>query len=369
MVEPGSEASRKICCLLHDLGPGGATWQSIRLLAGHVERGGGATIFAQPGSLAEVAESAGIDVSLVRWGEAGDQGRIWRSVDEHDVAIVQWELGPVEVFARTLEECGRAALAVHGSPQGITRGFAPPAPMKLRRAVVRAATDPRAVILVCGADHRRKVAAAYGVPVEALRVLPTSVPLGEWGFGPKVGEPREMLAMTRLAPEKMPIVRLAVELLRQRLARGGNCLLTVAGDGPRRAEAIELCERRLPPGSWRIEDAPADPIARLADSDLVVAQGATTLEAAALGRPVVVARSLGAYEASGAVLTPENYDKAARDPFGDPRVSEDHGALWDEVLALDNASLVSLRRMVEEHNSPAVALQAFDDALAAAAPT
>ena len=285
---------------------------------------------------------------------------------EHDVAIVQWELGPAEVFARTLEECGRAALAMHGSPQGITRGFAPPAPMKLRRAVERATTDPRAIALVCGAGHRRKVAAAYGVPAEALRVLPPSVPLGELSFGPSVGTPREMLAMARLAPEKMPIVRLAVELLRERLARGGECRLTVAGDGPRRAEAVELCERRLPPGSWRIEDAPADPIARLADSDLVVAQGVTTLEAAALGRRVVVARSLGAHEASGAVLTPENYDEAARDPFGDPRVSEDVGALWVEALAVDEAAVTKLRQQVEAHNRPEVALGALDGALATA---
>ncbi len=175
--------------------------------------------------------------------------------------------------------------------------------------------------------------------------------------------------MTRLAPEKMSIVRLAVELLRARLSSGHECRLVLAGDGPRRAEAAELCERRLPRGSWRIEGAPAEPLARLAEAELVVAQGATTLEAAALGRPVVVARSFGARGASGAVLSPENYDEAARDPFGNPQVTEDAGALWDDVLDLDNASLASLRRLVEEHNSPAVSLQAFDNALAATVPT
>jgi hypothetical protein len=194
--------------------------------------------------------------------------------------------------------------------------------------------------------------------------MPSSVPLDELSFGPAVGEPRKMLAMTRLAPEKMPIVRLAVELLHERLASGGKCQLAVTGDGPRRAEAVELCERRLPRGSWRIESAPADPIARLAESDLVVAQGTTTLEAAALGRRVVVARSLGAREASGTVLTPENYDEAARDPFGDPRVSEDVSALWDEALALDDAALTALRQLVEKHNSPEAASRALDDTLA-----
>ena len=368
MGEPGSEAFRKICCLLHDLGPGGATWQSVRLLAGHVKRGGGATIFAQPGSLAEIAERAGIEVVAVSWGEDGRSDSIWRHVAEHDVAIVQWELGLVDVFARVLNECGRVGLAVHGAPQTANRRLAPPGPMKLRRAVEGAVAEPRAAVVVCGTAHRRKVANAYGVPADAMQIVPTSAPLDELNFRPAGREPREVLAMTRLAPEKMSIVRLAVELARERLTGGDQCRLVVAGDGPRRAEAAELCERRLPRGSWRIEGAPAEPLARLAEAELVVAQGATTLEAAALGRPVVVARSLGAHGASGAVLSPENYDEAARDPFGNPQVTEDAGALWDDVLDLDNASFVSLRCKVEEHNSPAVSLQALDEAVAAAAP-
>jgi hypothetical protein len=363
MAEPRVEAGHKICCLLHSLGPGGATWQSIRLLADHVERGGGATIFSQPGSLVEVAQGAGIEVCPVTWAEDGGVGGIWSTLGEYDLAIVQWELGPVELFARVLEECGRAALAMHSSPQGVSRSFAPPAPMKLGRAVELAVTDPRAVTLVCGAAHRRKVAAAYGVPAQALRVLPPSVPLAELSFAPTVGKPKEMLAMTRLAPEKMSIIRLAVELLRGRLAGGNACRLTIAGDGPRRAEAIELCELSLPPGSWRIEGAPADPITRLTESDLVVAQGTTTLEAAALGRRAVVARSLGAHEASGAVLTPENYDEAGRDPFGDPRATEDVSTLWDEVLALDEGVLAMLRQQVEKHNSPEAASRALAEAL------
>lgn len=349
--------------MLHSLGAGGVAWHWIRLLADHVERGGAATIFAQPGSLSDHARRAGIEVSPVQWGAGGTQDRIWREAAAHDVAIVQWELGPVEVFGRALEECGRAALAMHGAPQTITRRLAPPAPMKLRRAAERAAGDRRAVALVCGDAHRRKVAAAYGLPADAPQVLPPFAPLGELSFDPPSGKPRHVLAMTRLGPEKMSIVRLAVELVRK---RAHECRLTVAGDGPRQAEAIKLCERRLPAGSWRIEPAPADPIARLADSDLVVAQGMTTLEAAALGRRVVVARSFGAREASGAVLTPDNYDDAARDPFGSPRASEDVGALWNAALEVGKLQLTALRHLVERHNSPATALEAFDSALATA---
>jgi hypothetical protein len=173
--------------------------------------------------------------------------------------------------------------------------------------------------------------------------------------------------MTRLAAEKAAIVRVAVELVHERLRGGKQCRLTIAGDGHWRPDAIELCERRLPRDSWRVEGAPDNPLARLADSDLVVAQGTTTLEAAALGRRVIVARSLGAHGASGVVLTPDNYDEAARDPFGDPRVSEDVGRLWDEVLALDEADLSALRHLVESHNSLEAASEALGRALAATA--
>ncbi len=255
------------------------------------------------------------------------------------------------------------ALAVHGAPQTLTRWLAPPLPMKLRRTVERTAAEPHGIVLVRGEAHRRKVAGAYGVHADDLQILPPSVPLDAMAFRPVTAQPREVLAMTRLAPEKMPILRLALELVRGRLAGGHECQLTVAGDGALRAEAIELCERGLPASAWRAEGAPDDPIARLAACDLVVAQGTTTLEAAALGRPVVVARPVGAREASGTVLVPGNYDGAARDPFGNPRVTEDTDALWKRILEIDNEALTELRQLVAEHNSPETAAKALDTAL------
>ena len=325
MGEPGSEASRKICCLLHDLGPGGATWQSVRLSGCPREtRRVALTICAQPGSLAEAAvKRAGIEVLDVRWGEDGKYDSIWRCVAGHDVAIVQWELGLVDVFARVLKECSRVALAVHGAPQTVNRRLAPPGPMKLRRAVERAVTDQRANVIVCGAIHRRKVANAYGVPADALQIVPTSAPLDELNFRPAGREPREVLAMTRLAPEKMSIVRLAVELLGARLSSGHQCPGVLAGDGPRRAEAAELCERRLPRGSWRIEGAPAEPLARLAEAELVVAQGATTLEGGGVGsagrrRPLVRRpRSIGSGAQPGELR--RGRQRPVRQPAGDRR--------------------------------------------------
>lgn len=353
-----------VCCMLHSLAPGGSTWQWIRLLERYETQGGRATIIAGDGPLAEPARAAGVEVIPTSWAEPLDRG-IWTAVAEHDVAIVHWEQGVMDAFARAVEACGRAALAVHGTPQGVTRGFAPPVPMKARRTLERAVAEPRAVVLVRGEAHRRKVANAYGVHADALRILPASFPLPSLPFSPAQKEPREVLAMTRLAPDKATIVRVAVELVRERLAGGRACELKIAGEGRWRSEAIALCERRLPRGSWRIEGAPPDQLARLAAADVVVAQGTTTLEAAALGRRVVVARSLGAREASAVVLTPDRYNEAARDPFGDPPLTEDPARLWKEVLDLDQTALTDLRHLVERHNSLPVASLALGEALTA----
>jgi hypothetical protein len=365
MRDRGELGVAAVCCLLHSLATGGSTWQWIRLLERHVGLGGRATIFAAPGPLAERALAAGIAVVPTSWEETATPGGLWSAVGEHEVAVVQCEQGVQDAFPRALAACGRAVLALHQAPQTVTRRLAPPTPARVRRTVKRAAADPHALVLVRGKAHRRKVAAAYGLPREALWILPPSVALPELPAAPPRGEPERVLAMTRLAPEKAAIPRVAVELVRERLAAGRSCELAIAGDGPLKPEAVSLCEQGLPPGSWRIEAAPENPIERLAAADVVVAQGLTTLEAAALGRRVVVARSLGARGASGAVLTPDVYDEAARDPFGDPRVTEDAVRLWDELLAVDEQALNTLRHLVENHNSLPAASRALGEALSA----
>jgi hypothetical protein len=363
--EPGV---RSVCCLLRDLTPGGSAWQWIRLLGRHVERGGRATILAPTGALVEPARAAGIVVvETPPWVERDPTPHpdLWAAVGEHDAAIVQWEQGVLEGFEPALEACGRAALSMHQAPGALSRWFGPPTVASARAALERAVDDPRAVTLVRGHAHRRQVAAVFGVPSEALQILPASVPVQSLTFQPARDEPRELLAMTRLSPEKAAIIELAVNLARASTALGRSCRLTIAGDGPWRSRAVELCESRLQPGSWQIEGSPGDPIARLAAADLVVAQGLTTLEAAALGRRVVVARSLGEAGPSGVVLTPDSYNEAARDPFGEPRLTEDARRLWEEILAVGEPELSTLRQLVEGYNSLDAASQALSQALTA----
>jgi hypothetical protein len=156
-----------------------------------------------------------------------------------------------------------------------------------------------------------------------------------------------------------------VELTRRGLERGLECRLAVAGNGPRREWAEGLCAERLPPGSWRFEPAPEDPVARLGAADIVVSQGLTTLESAALGRRVVVARDAEDGGAEGVVLRPPVYGEAARDPFGEPAVTRDLDRLWDGLLSLEEAELRALRALVEADNSLDAAASAVRAAVAA----
>jgi hypothetical protein len=359
----GAEA---ICCLLHSLAHGGTGWQWVRLLSRHVEDGGRATILAPPGPLAEPARAAGIEVVAVEpWVEfKAPRVALLAAVAKHDVAIVQWEQGVMEAFGPALRACGRAALSLHQSPRALPRWFGPPTVAMARAVLELALADPRAVALVRGEAHRRQVAAAFGLPTDRLRVLPASVPLAALPFRPRTGTPREVLAMTRLSPEKAAVVRLAVELVAARVGAGHRCELRIAGEGAWRDEAVALCGRRLSAGTWRIEGAPADPIARLGAADVVVAQGLTTLEAAALGRRVAVARAAGEDGAAGAVLTAEAYPEAARDPFGEPALDDDPASLWRSLLAVGEDELRALRRLVEEGNSIAACARALREALA-----
>jgi hypothetical protein len=152
-----------------------------------------------------------------------------------------------------------------------------------------------------------------------------------------------------------------------RVESGRHCALAIAGDGAWREQALSLCESRLPPDAWRIEPPPPDPISRLAAADLVVAQGLTTLEAAALERRVLVARTGPDGGAAGVVLNAGRYDAAARDPFGRPAVGADFPALWREALSLDRAELAELRGLVERNNGLAATSAALAAALATTA--
>jgi hypothetical protein len=357
-----------ICCLLHNLIPGGSARQWIHLLGRHVEQGGRATIVAPSGPLTAKARRAGIDTVDVDWSEmrVDDPSGPLRALDGHEVAVVHWDYGVMDAFERARRACGRVALTVHQLPDGMARWWGPDIVPRSRVPIERAVADPHAVVLVRGEWHRERFVEAFGLPAERLRLLPASIPLPEAPPRPAMAQPDEVLALTRLSEEKAAIVRLAVELTLDRL-EGGRCALAIAGDGAWRDEAVSLCESRLPAGAWRIEPPPPDPIARLAAADLVVAQGLTTLEAAALERRVVVARTPREGVGAGIVLTPDSYDSAARDPFGRPPVGTDFARLWREAVALDREELGELRGMVERNNSLETTSKTLAEALAGTA--
>lgn len=367
MVKRADLGVDSVCCLLHNMIPGGSARQWIHLLGRQVELGGQATIVAPPGILQGAAETAGIEFQATSW--YGDRAlelgpeQLRSTLARHGAAVVHWDHRVMDALEPALASCKRVALTLHQAPDALARWLGPQAMSAAREPIVRALADERAAVLARGEWHRERFAAAFDLPASALDILPASIPLAAVPFQPQLGEPREILALMRLAPEKAAIAQLAVELTRERLAAGRPCRLTIAGEGDWREQAEALCSTRLPPRAWRIEEAPAEPVARLFASDLVVAQGLTTLEAAAIGRRVVVARSAGEDRAAGAVLTPELYDVAARDPFGRPPVTPDAKRLWDDLLALDEDDLREVRRLVEQRNSLEVASRALARAI------
>jgi hypothetical protein len=359
-----------VCCLLHNMIPGGSARQWIHLLGRHVQAGGRATIVSPPGLLQESAEAAGIEFAATSWYDEAVElaPEALRSIlSRHDAAIVHWDHRVMDALEPALASCERVALSLHQAPDALASWLGPQVLAEVRVPIARALAEERAAVLVRGEWHRERFADAFDLPADGFGILPASIPLDGVPFQPQLGEPREILALMRLAPEKAAIAQLAVELTRARLAAGRPCRLTIAGEGDWREQAEALCEERLPRQSWRIEGAPADPVARLFASDLVVAQGLTTLEAAAIGRRAMVARSIDESGAAGVVLTPERYDAAARDPFGKPQVTPDAKQLWDGVLTLDEDDLRRIRRLVEVHNSLAAASRALGEALGASA--
>src|ERR1700709_368341 len=156
----------RVCCLLHNLLPGGSGRQWLPLLSAHVRAGGEATIVAPPGPLSASAEAAGIELIEVDWEDGLPQGpdALRHVVGGHAVAVGHWDHGVMKAFAPALTACGRAVLAVHQAPDALARWFGPEILPSTRGALVRAASDRRATVLVRGGAPRRRGGPAVGPP-------------------------------------------------------------------------------------------------------------------------------------------------------------------------------------------------------------
>lgn len=369
-MDEAPRAVPSLCAVIPDLALGGVAVATVGLLSSVVQAGRSATVIAESGPLAERARAAGIAVHVIapELDMAARYQLVAALAQGHDAALVDWTPTAIGALPAALAATGRAVLVRHGAARHLDEWalFEPERAFTLARGAI---DDPACVVCACGAAHRREMAECLAVDEQDLAILPEAVDAARIPFQPCTGESRTILAMVRLSIEKAPVVELAAGLTARALAAGRPVHLDVVGEGPWQAEALALCGRLLPPAAWSHEPATERPLERLARADVCVTQGLTTIETAALGRRVVVARhATAASGVGGTVLTPATYAGAAEDPFAVEQVEHDLDRLWDGLDAIGPGELAALRSLVEERNSPPRQLAALVELVASLEP-
>jgi hypothetical protein len=103
-------------------------------------------------------------------------------------------------------------------------------------------------------------------------------------------------------------------------------------------------------------------------ASIVCTANLSGLEAAALGRPVVLARRSDDGRALGPVLTEGGYERFGGDIFGTDLPAETPERVWAAIDALDTEELARIRALVIARNSGRAQANALLEALAGLEP-
>ena len=348
-----SSGVESVCCLLHNLIAGGSArqWRHLPRPPRRARRPG------------DDRRSPGPAVARARGGGDRDRRRL------------RWDERP----ARTRRRCAEAPRRARRRRSSTgTRGDGriraarasaggSPSRSTSRPARWRAGSAPEVVDTAragCSGDAaedprtRRSSSAASGTGAGSpristchrpgIQVLPASIPLPAAAGRPASRAATEILALTPGSRRRRRRWSgSATELTRARARRNARAASTIAGDGPWRGRPSRSASR-LPAGPGGSRRRPRDPLARLAAADLVVAQGLTTLEAAALERRVVVARTVWrTARRRGRAHAPSATTSRPRDPFGRPASSRPYpDASGRSARPVDAGELAALRALV-----------------------
>jgi len=366
-ADGGRVGAETLTCVLGDLQIGGVPRLYIDILTRLQQAGVATRIVAPDGTLRPLAQERGIAWEPIDWTESrlATYERVRSLLAPGGRALVTADPAIVHVMP-ALAAAGPAAAVFHGTAPRLPDWFGEARLARLVRLVSELERAGRLRVLTIGSTYVEEYARLFELPVERIALLAPGVDSAAIEFRPVAGPVRSVLSLCRLSPEKAPHVLAAVELVAEGLAQGRACHLDVVGDGPWRAEAEAVCERRLPPGSWTFHGATTAPLDAMRRADAVLATGLTALEAASAGVRVVIVRTTPDDAGPlGPVMTRARYQALARDSFGarsqPPAAPRD---VWADLDAVGIEELAAVRAAVDANNSLAVTAETLVEAFA-----
>ena len=374
-VNADPQPATSVLCVVRDLAIGGVPRLYVDLCARLAARGVRATLCAGDGPVSAEARAAGVSHVVLDWtrGRRSAFDTVAGTAREMraDAALVLCDPLLVPLVPAALAEGGRVAIAVHSEAESLANEWFAPRQVDALREMVNALVATGSGRMVArGAAHAERVSALLGVSREELGILPPGVRIEELPFRPRERRGEDtVLALTRLSPEVASRLEAAVELVAGGLAAGRACRLRVVGDGPWRADAIELLRARLPDDAWEAEGLTDDPYGAILSADVVVASNLSSLEAAALGRPVVGVRRYAVDgNALGPLITPATFPLLSGDIFGTSLPAADPAEVWRALDSVDAGMLAEVRGSVERCNSAEAQMESVLAILSGLAP-
>jgi hypothetical protein len=363
--------------VLRDMAVGGVPRLYVDVCRRLIARGVRATICADDGPTVREADEAGVEVVRINWsdGQAATFDAVTRAAAERDAdaAIVLCDPLLLPVVPAAWAGAGRVLVAVHSSVRSLAREWFAPAELDHLGALARAMMESGSGTLSArGSAHVAEVASTLDIDASRVAIVAPGVRTDRLVFEPRV-PPRDatVLVLSRLSPEVAQRIQAGVALVAGGRAAGRNCTLRLVGDGPWREQAIALCRDRIGETGWAVDPLTDDPYGTIQAADVVVASNLTSLEASALGRPVVAARRSGSADDDsvlGPLIGPGNFGLLSDDIFGTTLPAADPGQVWQAIDAVDEPHLAQVRAQVERLNSSEAQAEAFLARLAALRP-
>ncbi|MFA4930046.1 MAG: glycosyltransferase family 4 protein [Patulibacter sp.] len=348
----------RLTCVLGDLQVGGVARLYTDLLTQLVRDGRVCRIVAPDGPLRDELVERRIEWEPIDWDgpRLNSLRHLHALLEPGEPTIVVADPRTSHVIASAASR-GPVVCAFHTTAD-LMDAWLGERPMQRLADVVRSLQAARGLeVLTIGEQYRATYVERFDWDPDAVTVLPPAIDVEAFPYADPPVDPDLIVCVARLSPEKHAHVRNAIKLVHAGRATGRDARLEFYGDGPWRAEAEALCAERLPAGSFTFHGATRRPAAALRSAGLVVATGLTALEAACIGRRVVISRNIPE-DVLGPVFTTEHFDLLADYAFGGRflPLTMPVDEAWDTLDRVRPEDLRAVReRVLAEHSLPTAA--------------